>query len=163
MKSDTPSYHGYRFPPEIISHAVWLYHRFGVSFRDVEDLLTQRGVTVSYEAIRLWYLTFGSAYARRLKRRQGRRGDTWCLRRSLLVMWTYPLARKGAYASASVTGAILDCNLLHRKVLMSHYQQRMAQAPRVGHKPTGYSETLYDGFTRVTEPVTRRRQWDARK
>ena len=52
-----------------------------------------------------------------------------CLRRSLLVMWTYPLARKGAYASASVTGAILDCNLLHRKVLMSHYQQRMAQAP----------------------------------
>ena len=51
------------------------------------------------------------------------------LRRSLLVMWTYPLARKGAYASASVTGAILDCNLLHRKVLMSHYQQRMAQAP----------------------------------
>ena len=79
MKSDTPSYHGYRFPPEIISHAVWLYHRFGVSFRDVEDLLTQRGVTVSYEAIRLWYLTFGSAYARRLKRRQGRRGDTWHL------------------------------------------------------------------------------------
>ena len=53
-----------------------------------------------------------------------------CLRRSLLVMWTYPLARKGAYASASVTGAILDCNLLHRKVLMSHYQQRMAQAPQ---------------------------------
>ena len=52
MKSDTPSYHGYRFPPEIISHAVWLYHRFCVSFRDVEDLLAQRGITVSYEAIR---------------------------------------------------------------------------------------------------------------
>ena len=79
MKSDTPSYHGYRFPHEIISHAVWLYHRFGVSFRDVEDLLAQRGVTVSYEAIRLWCLTFGSAYARRLKRRQGRLGDTWHL------------------------------------------------------------------------------------
>ena len=79
MKSDTPSYHGYRFPPEIISHAVWLYHRFGVSFRDVEDLLTQRGVTVSYEATLLWCLTFGSAYARRLKRRQGRLGDIWHL------------------------------------------------------------------------------------
>ena len=79
MKSDTPSYHGYRFPPEIISHAVWLYHRFGVSFRDVEDLLAQRGITVSYEAIRLWCLTFGSAYARRLKRRQGRLGDIWHL------------------------------------------------------------------------------------
>ena len=45
-KRDTPSYHGYRFPPEIISHAVWLSHRFGVSFRDVEDLLAQRGLTV---------------------------------------------------------------------------------------------------------------------
>ena len=51
MKRDTLSYHGYRFPPEIISHAVWLYHRFGVSFRDVEDLLAKRGITVSYEAI----------------------------------------------------------------------------------------------------------------
>ena len=53
MKRDTLSYHGYRFPPDIISRAVWLYHRFGVSFRDVEDLLAQRGITVSYEAIRL--------------------------------------------------------------------------------------------------------------
>ncbi len=79
MKRDTPSYHGYRFPPEIISQAVWLYHRFGVSVCDVEDLLAQRGITVSYEAIRLWCLTFGSAYARRLKRRQGRLGDTWHL------------------------------------------------------------------------------------
>ena len=52
MNSLAPNYRGYRFPPEIISHAVWLYHRFGVSFRDVEDLLAQRGITVSYEAIR---------------------------------------------------------------------------------------------------------------
>ncbi len=47
MNSKSPSYHGYRFPPEIISHAVWLYHRFCMSFRDVEDLLAQRGITVS--------------------------------------------------------------------------------------------------------------------
>ncbi len=79
MKSDTPSYRGYRFPPEIISHAVWLYHRFCVSFRDAEDLLAQRGITVSYEAIRLWCLKFGPEYARGLKRRQGRLGDTWHL------------------------------------------------------------------------------------
>ena len=79
MERDVPSYRGYRFPPEIISHAVWLYHRFGVSFRDVEDLLAQRGLTVSYEAIRLWCITFGAASARRLKRRQGRLGDTWHL------------------------------------------------------------------------------------
>ena len=79
MRTDTPSYRGYRFPPEIISHAVWLYHRFCVSFRDVEDLLAQRGITVSYEAIRLWCIKFGPDYARRLKCRQGRLGDTWHL------------------------------------------------------------------------------------
>ena len=79
MKRDTLSYQGYRFPPDSISHAVRLYHRFGVSVRDVEDLLAQRGMTVSYEAIRLWCLTVGSVYARRLTRRQGRRGDIWHL------------------------------------------------------------------------------------
>jgi len=79
MTSDTPSYRGYRFPPEIISHAVWLYHRFCMSFRDVEDLLAQRGIAVSYEAIRLWCIKFGPEYARGLKRRQGRLGDTWHL------------------------------------------------------------------------------------
>ncbi len=47
MTSPAPRYHGYRLPPEIISHAVWLYHRFGLSFRDVEDLLAERGITVS--------------------------------------------------------------------------------------------------------------------
>ena len=54
MKSDKPSYCGHRFPREIISHAVWLYHRFCLSFRDVEDLLAKRGIDVSYEAIRPW-------------------------------------------------------------------------------------------------------------
>ena len=52
MTSQLASYHGYRFPPEIISHAVWLYHRFCLSFRDVEDLLAQRGVTVTYPGAR---------------------------------------------------------------------------------------------------------------
>ena len=79
MTSQAPSYHGYRFPPEIISHAVWLYHRFCLSFRDVEDLLAQRGITVTYETIRHWCQTFGPDYARRLRRRRGRLGDTWHL------------------------------------------------------------------------------------
>jgi transposase-like protein len=56
-----PSYRGYRFPSEIISHAVWLYHRFCLSFRDTEDLLAQRGIVVSYETIRQWCRTFGPA------------------------------------------------------------------------------------------------------
>ena len=79
MTSPAPSYHGYRFPSEIISHAVWLYHRFALSFRDVEDLLAQRSVTVTYETIRQWCLTFGPNYARTLRRRRGRMGDTWHL------------------------------------------------------------------------------------
>ncbi len=79
MNAKRPSYHGYRFPPEIISHAVWLYYRFCLSFRDVEDLLAKRGVIVSYETIRQWSLKFGAEYARRLKRRAGRLGDTWHL------------------------------------------------------------------------------------
>ncbi len=57
------SYRGYRFPPEIISHAVWLYHRFTLSFRDIEDLLAERGVIVTYESIRQWCMKFGPNYA----------------------------------------------------------------------------------------------------
>ncbi len=54
MTSQPLSYRGYRFPAEVISRAVWLYYRFGLSFRDVEDLLAERGITVTYEAIRHW-------------------------------------------------------------------------------------------------------------
>ena len=79
MRSQPASYHGYRFPPDIISHAVWLYYRFCLSFRDAEDLLAQRGVTVTYETIRQWCQRFGPIYARRLRRRRGRMGDTWHL------------------------------------------------------------------------------------
>jgi len=75
MKKARSRYYGHRFPPEIISYAVWVYHRFCLSFRDVEDLLAERGIIVSYETIRLWCQKFGPDYARKLKRRQGRLGD----------------------------------------------------------------------------------------
>jgi putative transposase len=77
MKSARTRYHGHRFPPEIISYAVWVYHRFCLSFRDVEDLLSERGIVVSYEAIRRWCRKFGPDYARRLRKKQGRLGDIW--------------------------------------------------------------------------------------
>ncbi len=70
-------YQGHRFSPEIISHAVWLYHRFTLSFPDVEDLLSERGILVSYEAIRYWCQKFGPSYSRTLRRKQGRLGDIW--------------------------------------------------------------------------------------
>jgi putative transposase len=61
MKNDRSRYSGYRFPREIISYAVWLYHRFCLSIRDLEDLLAERGIIASYEAIRPWYQKFGPA------------------------------------------------------------------------------------------------------
>jgi putative transposase len=64
------SYSGYRFPADIIQRAVWMYLRFTLSFRDVEELLAERGIVVTYESIRRWVLTFGPAIARRLRARE---------------------------------------------------------------------------------------------
>src|SRR4051794_7064036 len=75
----TPSYAGYRFPPEIIAHAVWLYFRFALSYRDVEELLAERGVIVTYETVRQWSRNFGQAYANALRKRRPRPGDKWHL------------------------------------------------------------------------------------
>ncbi|CAA9223699.1 MAG: hypothetical protein AVDCRST_MAG77-611 [uncultured Chloroflexi bacterium] len=74
-----PLYWGYRFPAEIISYAVWLYYRFHLSHRDIEDLLAERGVLVSYEAVRLWCRTFGPALAAGLRRHRRRAARKWHL------------------------------------------------------------------------------------
>ncbi|WP_181383406.1 IS6 family transposase [Streptomyces sp. NWU339] len=75
----SPSYKGHRYPVEVISHCVWLYFRFPLSFREVEELMLERGVIVSYETIRRWCLKFGQQYANGLRRRQPRPGDKWHL------------------------------------------------------------------------------------
>ena len=77
MNTKLPSYQRHRFPSDIISHAVWLYHRFCLSFRDGEELLAERGITITYETLRQWCKKFGPDYARKFKKRQGRLGDTW--------------------------------------------------------------------------------------
>ena len=79
MTAAGSSYKGFRFPPEIISHGVWLYHRFPLSFRDVQELMLERGVDVSYETIRAWCDRFGQEYANQLRRRGPRPGDKWHL------------------------------------------------------------------------------------
>ena len=79
MSKRSSMYKRHRFPPEIIQHAVWLYHRFNLSARDIEDLLAERGIAVSYESIRLWCIKFGSKYAKRLRRRHQGYGDTFYL------------------------------------------------------------------------------------
>ena len=105
MRRQSASYHGYRFPPDIISHAVWLYHRFCLSFRDVEDLLARRGVTVTYETIRQWCQRFGPVYARRLPRRRGRMGDTWHLDE---VFVTIQGRRQYLWRAVDEDGDVLD-------------------------------------------------------
>ena len=77
MKRSVSSYKRHRFPPQIIQHAVWLYHRFKLSTRDIEDLLAERGISVSYESIRLWCIKFGSKYARRIRRKHQGFCDTF--------------------------------------------------------------------------------------
>jgi putative transposase len=79
MDAIVPSYKGFRFPVEIISHCVWLYHRFPLSLREVEEMMLERGVVVSHETIRAWCRTFGQAYANGLRRRRARPGDKWHL------------------------------------------------------------------------------------
>jgi len=71
------TYKRHRFPPDIISYAVWLYYRFNLSHRDIEDLLAERGIIVTRESIRLWCIKFGALYARRLKRKHRGYGDTF--------------------------------------------------------------------------------------
>src|SRR6185503_8418448 len=72
-------YAGHRFPPEVISHAVWLYFRFPLALRMVEELLAARGITVSHETVRQWALKFGQAFANEIRRRLPRPGDKWHL------------------------------------------------------------------------------------
>ena len=72
-------YRGFRYPAEVIQHAVWLYHCFSLSLRDVELIMAARGIVVSYETIRDWSLRFGRLFANALKRRRPRPGDKWFL------------------------------------------------------------------------------------
>jgi putative transposase len=86
MKTPSDPYRGHRFPTEIISHTVWLYFRFTLSFRDIDELLAARGILVTYETIRQWTLKFGQSFANELRRRQPRRGDKWHLDEMVITM-----------------------------------------------------------------------------
>jgi putative transposase len=79
MTSRSVGYKRHRFAPAIIAHAVWLYFRFPLSLRLVEEMLLERGIVVSYEAVRRWAMKFGRDYARRLKRKRASRRDIWRL------------------------------------------------------------------------------------
>ena len=99
------SYRRHRFPPIIIQHAVWLYCRFTLSYRDVEDLLAERSLDISYETVRRWVLKFGRAYARRIQRRRPRPTERWHLDEMVVVIrgWQFYLWR-----AVDSEGEVLD-------------------------------------------------------
>ncbi len=113
MNKTNQLYHGYCFPPEIISHAVWLYHRFCLSFRDVEDLLAERGIVVSYETIRSWCNKFVPVYARSIKKCRGSLGDTWYLDEVYIV--TVRGERRYLWRAVDQDGDVLDILMQKRK------------------------------------------------
>jgi putative transposase len=105
-------YKHHRFPAEIISHGVWLYFRFCLSYRDVEELLFARGVIVTYEAIRQWCRKFGQAYANQLRRRRPRPGDKWHLDE---VFLTIHGVRHYLWRAVDQDGHVLDILVQSRR------------------------------------------------
>src|SRR5258708_24732217 len=106
------SYRRHRFPPPIIQHAIWLYLRFTLSYRDVEELLAERGVDVSYETVRRWVLKFGPVVARRLRERRPRPSFPWHRDQAVVR-----IARKRMYLWRAVDheGEILDILVQRRR------------------------------------------------
>jgi putative transposase len=86
IQTSSISYKRHRAPPEIIAHAVWLYARFNLSLREIEEMLLERGIDVSYESVRRWMVKFGPEIARNLRRRQARPGDVWHLDKGVVLI-----------------------------------------------------------------------------
>lgn len=129
-----PSYAGYRFPAEIISHAVWLYFRFPLSLRMVDELLAARGIVVSHETVRQWALKFGQGFANQLRRRLPTAGDKWHLDEVVLMIAG---VKHWLWRAVDQTGTVLDILMQSRrdtraaKRLLRTLLKRQCRAPRV--------------------------------
>jgi putative transposase len=100
-----PSYKGFRFPAEIISHCVWLYYRFPLSLREVQEMMLARGIILSHETVRQWCAKFGQTYANALRRRRARPGDKWHLDE---VFITINGQRRYWWRAVDQNGTVLD-------------------------------------------------------
>src|SRR6266700_626883 len=108
----TRPYKGYRFPPEIISYCLWLYFRFSLSYRDVEEIMAERGVVLTYETVRQWCLKFGQTYANELRRRRPPCGDKWHLDE---VFLTINGKRSYLWRAVDQDGNVLDILVQSRR------------------------------------------------
>ena len=106
---DTISFKRHRFPPDIIRHAVWLYARFTLSYRDVEDLLAERGLDISYESVRRWFLKFGAPIARNLRHTRPIPNGYWHLDEMVIVIRGQRIGY-GAGSTMKARSWISSCN-----------------------------------------------------
>src|SRR5881628_2966263 len=129
-----PSYAGHRFPPEVISHAVWLYFRFPLGLRMVQEMLAARGITVSHETVRQWALKFGQAFANEIRRRLPRAGAKWHLDE---VEIRIAGKKHWLWRAVDQDGAVLDVLVQSRrnkraaKRLLRKLLKRQGRPPRV--------------------------------
>jgi putative transposase len=131
----TTLYKRHRFPAEIISHCVWLYFRFSLSYRDVQEMMAERGVIVSHEAVRYWGQTFGQQYANQLRRRRPRPGDKWHLD---AVFLTIHGERHYLWRAVDQDGHVLD-------ILVQRRREKKAA--------TKFFRKLLKGFTYVPRVI----------
>ncbi|SDQ15205.1 putative transposase [Pseudovibrio sp. Tun.PSC04-5.I4] len=133
MTSAPISYKRHRFPPQIIAHIVWLYHRFSLSLREVEEMLLERGIALSYETIRRWGIKYGPAYVRRLPRKAPGNDDIWHLDE---VVVTIQGKRHYLWRAVDQNGYILDEILQKRrntkaaKRLLTRLLKKQGGAPK---------------------------------
>jgi len=132
--SAVPSYSGYRFPAEVISHAVWLYFRFPLSLRMVDELLAARGIVVSHETVRQWALKFGQVFANQIRRRLPAAGDKWHMDE---VVLTISGVKHWLWRAVDQTGMVLDILVQSRrdiraaKRLLRKLLKKQTRPPRV--------------------------------
>ena len=127
------SYKRHRFPPQIIAHAVWLYFRFPLSLRLVEEMLLERGIVVSYETIRRWGKKFGPAYARRLRRKLPRPTDIWHLDEVVITIagkkhWLWRAVDEDGYVLDEIVQSRRDTKAAKR--LLTRLMKKQGMAPK---------------------------------
>ena len=135
-------YAGHRFPPEIISHAVWLYFRFPLSLRMVEEMLAARGIVVSHEAVRQWALKFGQGFANEIRRRLPRAGDKWHLDEVVIKIagTTHWLWR-----AVDQHGIVLDVLVQSRRDAKAAKRLLRKLLKRQGRAPRGCNNKMGEG------------------
>lgn len=149
MSTPTISYKNHRFPPHIIAHAVWLYFRFPLSLRLVEEMLLERGIVVSCETIRRWGRKFGAAYASRLRRKTPSREDIWHLDEVVVTIggrkhWLWRAVDQDGYVLDEIVQTRRDTEAAKRLLIRLLKKQALAPKRIVTDKLRSYGAAKRD-------------------